>query len=297
MEGQALGRMLQLRQTLRQAEDEGHFGPSSAIWRIHREAVSGLGLLRALLMELAHPWVAQGVVEHSTFQQQPTERLLAITEASLLLVFGSRSQADRVAARIRGVHARIRGVLAEDVGKWRRGTPYRADDPEALLWVWMTVVDTTLCVHRYCFGPLEEAAERAYLRDAGRLGTMLGIPPELLPTERRALDALTDRWLSDGTLAVGTQARALARQLLRVRIFGLSGPLLWTYRALELSVARRFLPAELRAQFGDVLRPYPVPGARPLLAAVPPLVRRLPERLRTDPIAGVAVFRWRPAPA
>ncbi len=290
MEMQALARGRQMREDLRQAEDEGYFGPSSAIWRVHRETILGLGLLRSLLMELAHPWIAQAVVDHSRFPQQPTERLLAIVEASVLLVFGSRSQADRAAGRIRGVHARIQGVLTEDTGRWRRGTPYRADNPEALLWVWITLVDTTLRLYDYCFGALDTGEERAYLRDAARLGTMLGIPLEFLPEDRRALDAQTSQWLADGTLAVGTPARRAAAQLVRLPLLGLPAPLLWLYRSLQLSVARRFLPPDLRRQFGAVLDSHRIGAVS--LSAVPHLVRRVPARLRTDPIAGVAVYRW-----
>src|SRR5947209_4485053 len=76
------------------AEDSGYFGPSSAIWKLHREAVLSLGLGRALLLQLAHPWVAQAAADHSTFQSEPIGRLVATVSAAELLVFGSRAQAD-----------------------------------------------------------------------------------------------------------------------------------------------------------------------------------------------------------
>jgi uncharacterized protein (DUF2236 family) len=37
---------------------EGIFGPASMTWRIDREAVIFFGAGRALLLQLAHPWVA-----------------------------------------------------------------------------------------------------------------------------------------------------------------------------------------------------------------------------------------------
>jgi len=294
MEKQPLMRLARVQEDLRHAEDQGYFGPSSAIWRIHREAVLGLGLFRALLMELAHPWVAQAVADHSDFQENPGDRLLAITEAALLIVFGSRAQADQAASRIRGVHARIRGLLSEDVGRWRRGTPYRADDPEALLWVWITLVDTTLRMYDYCLGALGEADQHAYLRDAGRLGEMLGIPRRLLPADRAGLDAYTTRWLNDGTLAVGSHALHLATELQEVPLLGLPQPVLHLYRSLELSAALRFLPAQLRVAFAPALRRRGL-LARALFDTVPRVLPRVPGRLRTDPIARVAVYRWRPA--
>src|SRR5919199_5161452 len=109
------------------AEDAGHFGPSSALWQLNREAVLGLGLGRAVLMQLAHPWVAQAVVDHSPAADRPLDRLLTTATAAELLVFGSRAQADRAAARIRQVHRRGTGVVGEDGGPWGRGGRGRGD--------------------------------------------------------------------------------------------------------------------------------------------------------------------------
>ena len=43
---------------------EGVFGPASLTWRVHREAAMFLGAGRALLLQLAHPWVAASIAEH-----------------------------------------------------------------------------------------------------------------------------------------------------------------------------------------------------------------------------------------
>src|SRR5919201_6803411 len=58
-------------QQLRTTEDWGYFGPTSTIWALHREACLGVGLGRALLLQLAHPWVAQAVVDHSAVRDRP----------------------------------------------------------------------------------------------------------------------------------------------------------------------------------------------------------------------------------
>jgi uncharacterized protein (DUF2236 family) len=44
---------------------EGVFGPASLTWRVDREAAVFLGAGRALLLQLAHPWVAAAIAEHS----------------------------------------------------------------------------------------------------------------------------------------------------------------------------------------------------------------------------------------
>src|SRR5690242_2400955 len=45
------------------------FGPQSLTWRVSRETTLLLGGGRALLLQIAHPLVAAGVVEHSGFAQ------------------------------------------------------------------------------------------------------------------------------------------------------------------------------------------------------------------------------------
>ncbi len=283
---------LRTRRELERAGDAGYFGPASAIWQVNREAVLGLGLGRAVLLQIAHPCVAQALLDFSDFQHRPTDRTLATIEAAQLLVFGSRAQADAVAARIRMRHAQIRGTLSEDVGRWRKGTQYRADDPEALLWVLVTLIDTALRLYEWFVHPLRSDRQRAYLSDAARLGALLGVPPERVPSDRPQLDRYLSRCISDGTVAAGAQALRLARDLRHVRLLGLPAPLMWPYRAATLEVAVRFLPPALRPQFGPVLRQPGRLGWRALVGAARVCVRRLPPVLRTDPIAHVAVRRW-----
>jgi uncharacterized protein (DUF2236 family) len=51
--------------------DLGLTGPGSVTWRVSRERVVPPGGLSALLLRLAHPLVAAGVAEHSSFKMIP----------------------------------------------------------------------------------------------------------------------------------------------------------------------------------------------------------------------------------
>ena len=53
----------------------GFYGPGSRMWRINREAVLLGAGPAALLLQLAHPLVAEGVAHHSRFEEDPTRRL------------------------------------------------------------------------------------------------------------------------------------------------------------------------------------------------------------------------------
>ena len=53
----------------------GFYGPDSMMWRINREAVLLGAGPTALLLQIAHPLVAEGVAHHSTFEADPFKRL------------------------------------------------------------------------------------------------------------------------------------------------------------------------------------------------------------------------------
>src|SRR6204780_4898177 len=52
----------------------GIFGPESMSWRINRESALFLGAGRAALLQLAHPWVATALAQHSSLLARPIAR-------------------------------------------------------------------------------------------------------------------------------------------------------------------------------------------------------------------------------
>src|SRR5439155_18823090 len=109
-------------------EDQGLFGPDSAIWRVNRESAVTLGGTCALLMQLAHPRVAAGVRDHSRFEEDTVGRLRRTLDLTMTIVFGSRRAAMHA---IRLINTRHRAV---------KGAGYSALDPELLMWVHATLV-------------------------------------------------------------------------------------------------------------------------------------------------------------
>src|SRR4051812_30486953 len=109
--------------------------------RVHRERAVALSGPRALLMQAAHPLAVVGLLSHSTAIDEPYDRLARTAEVMSTIGFGSKADADRVTRHVRAMHRRVSGKLPKAVGPYRAGTPYRADDPELLLWVLFTLVD------------------------------------------------------------------------------------------------------------------------------------------------------------
>src|SRR5437764_10283002 len=95
-------------------------------------AVSGP---RALLVMAAHPVAFAGFFAHTGALDDPYARLRRTGLVLDSIAFRSRAEADRRSARVRAVHRHVRGELTEPAGRFPAGTPYRADDPELLLWI------------------------------------------------------------------------------------------------------------------------------------------------------------------
>lgn len=125
--------------------DMGYFGPGSAVWAVHGDIATLVGGVRALLMQTLHPAAVAGVDEHSTYREDALGRLAGTNRWLTVTTFGSRAQADREAARVRGLHRRVRGSYRDADGEQRT---YRADDDRLLAWVHAAFTDSFLIAHR-----------------------------------------------------------------------------------------------------------------------------------------------------
>ena len=99
---------------------EGVFGPASLTWGVHREAAIFLGAGRALLLQLAHPWVAAAIAEHCRTLTDPIGRFHRTFSITFTLVFGTLSQALRAARQLHQRHSAIQGILPKAVGRLPR---------------------------------------------------------------------------------------------------------------------------------------------------------------------------------
>src|SRR5919108_4071395 len=105
----------------REDRGDGYFRRDGVAWRVGRELAMMLGGGRALLLQVAHPLVAAGVAEHSDYREDPWKRLAGTMNAVWAVVFGTRAQADRAAARVRAMHSRVNGTLAARSGPFPAG--------------------------------------------------------------------------------------------------------------------------------------------------------------------------------
>jgi len=259
----------------------GLFGPESVVWRVNREAVALLGGGRALLLQVAHPLVAAAVAAHSRFRAEPLVRLRRTLDLMLSIVFADAAHAMAAVHEIEGVHARVNGVLDADVGPWRRGTPYDANDPTLLLWVHATLVDTAPLVYRRFVAPLSLEDRATYYEESKVGARLLGIPDALIPPTPRAFEDYVEAMIRDDVLTVGETARDLAASILAPP---LPLPLGEPFRVARF-VTIGLLPSAVRTRYGLVWRATHERLLDALAALTRPTLRFLPECLRLLPHA------------
>jgi uncharacterized protein (DUF2236 family) len=226
--------------------DPGLFGPDSEVWRIGRERILLAGGAAALLLQVAHPLVAVGVIEHSDFPRRAFDRLRSTLDATLRITFGDSEQAERAAARVHATHASVRGKLARPVGRFPAGTAYDAGDPDLALWVHSTLVLTALGSFERFVHPLGPEARRRYYEEAKRFGALFGATERVIPITYEAFRSYVRDMVEGGTLAVDDAARALAAGILSPRLPAMASPA----RPLNRIVTAGLLPPLVRQAFG-----------------------------------------------
>jgi uncharacterized protein (DUF2236 family) len=208
------------------------FADDSVLRRIYRENVLFLGGGRALLLQLAHPDVARGVAEHSSFEEDPFARLRRTIGVVDTIVFGDDDDADRAAEGLRRVHDVV------------TGPGYAANDPALLFWVHATLVDTGMRIDNGFVAPLSDAdRERAYA-DAITLAEVFGVPRAEQPGSHAEFRSYLRSMVS--TLEVTDTARAVARAVLHPNLPAVTSPALELVRQVTVGL----LPRPIREQYG-----------------------------------------------
>lgn len=194
----------------------GHrwFTQSDPIWRVQADASMFIAGIRALLLQSLHPLAMAGVAGHSGYQGDPWGRLQRTSTFLATTTFGTVEDAEEIIARVRGIHARVRGKAPD-------GRPYAASDPHLLKWVHIAEANSFLRTHqRYAVTPLSPAEADQYVAQSCVVATRLGVIDP--PTTVAGLDAAIESYRPE---LEGTQAaRDAARFLL------LHPPLPWSAR-------------------------------------------------------------------
>ncbi|MFE4451897.1 oxygenase MpaB family protein [Streptomyces sp. NPDC056796] len=161
-----------------QAPAESLFGPGAQFDRFFNDPRWALAVVRATVLEAAHPQIGAALADNSAFVVHPWRRLRN-TLVSLQRMFGADEQTrQREAARLNRLHTRLRGTDA-------RNQSYDAMDPEVRAWVVATLFESSVTMCRLSGQPLDQVTmEQLYAEFQAflaALGDQAGHLPPTLP--------------------------------------------------------------------------------------------------------------------
>ncbi len=273
-----------VRARLQQAGHE-RAGPGSISWQINREVIAVAGWGRAIMLQLAHPAVAAGVHQHTSFRGSlwsGFKRLHSTVGAMLAITFGDTDQMIDAAAGINAIHDRVRGRI-DDSGT----ESYSAHDPELQRWVHATLMESIPLIYGLLVRPLTRAERDRYCTESAIMEPLLGMPSGWLPRDSSSLDRYINDTLASGPLAVTDTSRKLARALLYPPYWRLAWP---AFRPMQLLTIGT-LPRSIREAYGFSWRDRDARALarwtralRTILRVLPPFARSWPLFIYSSPL-------------
>ncbi|MFE9137756.1 oxygenase MpaB family protein [Streptomyces sp. NPDC007355] len=273
--------------TTQTADETPLFGPETQFHAFFDDPRWALAVIRATVLEAAHPQIGAALIDNSTFVAHPWRRIRN-TFLSLRRMFDADPAVrERETARLNRLHARMSGSDS-------RGRAYDALDRAARAWVVATLFESTVTMCRLGGQPLDQdTMERMYAEYRAFLAALdgdAGELPEVLHDFWRYFDRVVEDEL-ENTEAVRIILYRLFDHLPAPALLD-GAPTLW---AVGRTVAGPLLGAMTVASLPEPYRRRAglpeMPGARTLMQGVyltAGLARFLPDGwLKTEAIIEV----------
>jgi uncharacterized protein (DUF2236 family) len=160
-------------------------GPGSVSWEVngHLPSVLAAGM-GAIVMEVLHPSVMDGVFTQSSYRTQPTRRAQETLGYVLRTTFGNTEAATALIGRVKRIHGRVGGTRAD-------GVAYQALDPDLIAWVHTCIPWAIMSAYDRYVRPLSITEKDQYLREHATIGRMGGA--ERVPESVAELDDYVER--------------------------------------------------------------------------------------------------------
>jgi len=190
------------------ASDEALFPRGSVIRRVHSDVTSMMvGGIAALLTQMLHPKALAGVWDHSDVAEDQLGRLRRTARFIAVTTFGHRDKAMAAIARVKGIHEKVSGTLAD-------GSEYHATDPWLLAWVHVAgAVNFLDGWRRYAEPRMSPADQDRYFAESGEVARLLDADP--VPRTRAEAERLIMQFREE--LRADERSRAFRDLVLRSR--------------------------------------------------------------------------------
>ncbi|MEV5569171.1 oxygenase MpaB family protein [Spirillospora sp. NPDC052269] len=275
-------------ETIAEQPDISILCPDALLADYCQDARWGLAVVRATVLEAAHPQIGAALIENSTFVTHPWRRVFNTLLSVQRILDADPRVRDKEGARLNRMHARIAGVDP-------KGRPYNAMDPDARAWVVGSLFESTVNLSRMSGVTMSAGdMERLYEEFKAFLVLLEGTADHLPPT-------VDDFWpYFDETIERGLENT----EAMRIILFELFGrmpappllrthPALWAVgRAMAGPVIGEFLkgtlPESVRQRAGLADLPGSHMLARGVYMGTGVAARVLPESwTRTDTVVGL----------
>jgi uncharacterized protein (DUF2236 family) len=158
-------------------------GPGSVVWRIGGDWTMMLGGGRALILQVAHPIVAEGVGRFSNYEEAPWQRLVGTLDLYLRVIYGGPDETPAEAGeRLRSLHKRIKGVDAA-------GNHWHALDPHAFHWVHATLVQSMVEMRERFGAPMTTLDKELFYEEMREVAKLYGLRERDMPRDWSAFEA------------------------------------------------------------------------------------------------------------
>jgi uncharacterized protein (DUF2236 family) len=175
------------------------------------------------------------------------------------------------------LHGTVQGIAPD-------GRRYSALEPRLLLWVYATLIDSSLLAYETFVAPMRLAERDAYYAEFCRAGHVWGIPAESFPPDLAVLRGWMAHMIASGEVHVSEQGRRVGKDLMEPPLWWLPAPFTLPLRLLTTWL----LPPTLRSGFGHSWGPRREAAMQRLAGLSRSVVPRLPSGLRDLPIARAA---------
>ncbi|MCA9881867.1 MAG: DUF2236 domain-containing protein [Anaerolineae bacterium] len=240
---------------------------------------------RVLLMQIAHPMVAESVYDHSYVFKKPLKRLFRTLRLTLALVYGTQQETAQALHEIEMAHRPATGRLSQGVGKYTEGAAYNPRNPRQAFWVQATLVEGAVTGYETFVGRLSAADKQAFYIESQQIGEWMGIQPKQMPASYDAMLDYMQTAVASGEVAVSEKARKIAPFVTGQSWPGLN---MLAHPIYRLSVA--LLPEAIREQYGyAAFSPFEQhlfnglqATSRAVLPLLPGFMRYMPPYLRAQ---------------
>ncbi len=229
--------------------DPRELGPGSLLWRWAGDNRLSFTGLATRMLQLMHPGLGAGVVDHSAFFTEPWDRIQRSVPEIIGVVYDG-PEAEATGHRVRDYHRHIKGVD-------HRGRRYSALKPETFWWAHATFqYAVEQLVDRFDNHRLTDAEREELYLDGVEWYRRYGVSPRPVPADRAAFGEVWDRYCAE-VLEMTPAAERAIDMALHEKVSGMPGLPWWSIPIQREIVTPIFrltalggLPPTVRRRFG-----------------------------------------------